>query len=81
MTLPEHYQNLPKPTAPKTELLKAICEQCRVTCQTVQNWVLNGTMPSSKEHCDAIAEITGLKAEELFPGYTEKFITNESKSN
>lgn len=80
MTLPEHYQNLPKPTAPKTELLKAICEQCRVTIQTAQNWVLSGIMPSNKEHCDIVAAIVEAPAEELFPGYTEKFLNDEPKS-
>lgn len=80
MTLPEHYQNLPKPTVPKTELVKAICEQCNVTLQSAQNWVLNGIMPANKEHCDIVAAIVGLPAEELFPSYSKKFLNDEPKS-
>lgn len=36
-----------------------------------------GGMPSSKEHCDAVAEIAGVPVEELFPLYTEKFLIDE----
>lgn len=77
ITLPEFYENLPNATAPKTEFIKKIIDKCGVTQQAIHRWLKKGGMPSSKEHCDAVAEIAGVPVEELFPLYTEKFLTDE----
>lgn len=77
MTLRDYYENLPTAIAPKTEFVKKIMDKCGVTQQATHRWLKKGSMPSSKEHCDAIAEIAGVAPEILFPLYAEKFSTNE----
>lgn len=77
MTLTDYYEALPTITPPKAQFTKDVVARCGVTIQCVQNWVKNGVTPSTKDHCDAIAEIVGRPAEELFPDYTKKFTADD----
>lgn len=76
MTLAEYYDSLPKATAPKADFIKQMMQKCGVTQQAIYRWLKKGATPSTKEHCDIIAEIAKMPAEELFPLYREKYGKN-----
>lgn len=78
LTLVDYYNSLPSVSAPKTEFIKKVMDRCGVSQQAIHRWIKRGCMPSSKEHCDAVAEIVGISVEELFPLYNEKFVDHES---
>lgn len=76
MTLAEYYNSLPKATAPKAAFIKLVIQKCGVTQQAIRRWLKEGATPSTKEHCDIVAEIAGIPAEVLFPLYREKYGKN-----
>lgn len=67
ITLRDYYNNLPdaKVIAPKSVLIGNIAEKCEVSLSTARNWC-GGFRPRKQKWIDAISEVVGIPAEELF---------------
>lgn len=67
ITLADYYNSLPGCIAPKARFIEEVRSRCHVTEQTVRNWVLYGMRPNNDAHLRVLSELTGIKADELFP--------------
>lgn len=66
MTLKGYYQSLPLRNAPRYNFLTEVAKRCKVTEQTVRNWVLYGVKPQQQVHIEILSEMTGIKKENLW---------------
>lgn len=66
LTLKGYYQGLPKRSAPRFDFICEVARRCRVTEQTVRNWVLYGVRPQQRIHINILCEMTGLKETDLW---------------
>lgn len=66
MTLKGYYQSLPLRDAPRYNFVVEIARRCKVTEQTVRNWILYGMKPQQHIHIEVLCELTGLKEENLW---------------
>lgn len=66
MDLESYYDNLPKPTPPKTDFVKRVAEKCKVGEGTVRLWIRGVSAPSNPEYIAVLVEETGIPAENLF---------------
>nr|DAO97238.1 MAG TPA: MerR family regulatory protein [Caudoviricetes sp.] len=66
MTLKGYYQSLPLRNAPRYDFLMEVARRCKVTEQTVRNWVLYGVKPQQRVHIEILSELTGIQEEDLW---------------
>lgn len=66
MTLKGYYENLPLRIAPRYKFISECAKKCRVTEQTVRNWVKYGVKPQQLVHIEILSEMTGIKMEDLW---------------
>ena len=66
LTLKGYYQGLPLRMAPRHEFIAEVTKRCRVTEQTVRNWILYGMKPQQQIHRDILCKLTGIKEEDLW---------------
>lgn len=66
MTLKGYYLGLPTRIAPRGEFVAEVARRCRVTQQTVRNWIYYGNKPQQEIHYKILSEMTGIKEEELW---------------
>lgn len=69
MTLASYYDNLEKPTPPKTAFLRKLVEKTGKDIATVRLWVKkdNPTVPREESDRLIISELTGIPTSELWP--------------
>ena len=66
ITLKGYYESLPKRKSPRKEFVDEVASRCGVSEQTVRNWCIYGMKPQDFKHVKILAEITGIKEEELW---------------
>ena len=66
ITLRGYYQRLPLRSAPRYDFISEIARRCKVTEQTVRNWILYGVKPQQHIHIEILCEITGINEEDLW---------------
>lgn len=66
LTLKGYYNNLPLRSAPRHNFIKEVVKRCRVTEQTVRNWILYGIKPQQQVHIHILSELSGVKEEDLW---------------
>lgn len=66
MTLKGYYQGLPMRSAPRYDFIAEVARRCKVTEQTVRNWVLYGMKPQQHIHVEVLCELTGISEEDLW---------------
>ena len=66
LTLKDYYSALPKRKSPRKDFVQEVSERCGVSEQTVRNWCIYGMKPQDFRHVKILAEITGIKEEELW---------------
>lgn len=66
LTLKGYYQNLPLRSAPRYDFITEVARQCKVTEQTVRNWVLYGIKPQQHCHVEILCKVTGIEEEDLW---------------
>lgn len=66
ITLKGYYQKLPLRSAPRYDFITEIARRCKVTEQTVRNWVLYGVKPQQHMHIEILCEVTGINEEDLW---------------
>lgn len=66
MTLKGYYQSLPLRNAPRYNFLTEVAKRCKVTEQTVRNWVLYGVKPQQHVHIEILSELTGIQEGDLW---------------
>lgn len=66
ITLRGYYQQLPLRNAPRYDFISEIARRCKVTEQTVRNWVLYGVKPQQHVHIEILCEVTGINEEDLW---------------
>lgn len=54
LTLSRYYDELPRPTPPKTEFVKRVAERCGVDTQTVRYWLRGDRLPGRESHLDIL---------------------------
>lgn len=64
--LRELYENLPKPTSPKTEWVHRCARFVGVSTGSVRGWVMGRNEPQKEEHLELLSEFTGIPKTELF---------------
>ncbi|ROT19636.1 hypothetical protein EEL53_10355 [Muribaculaceae bacterium Isolate-114 (HZI)] len=69
MTLKDYYESIPESRweTPRRKFVEQIKERCEVTDSTVINWISGRAKPQKSSHYVALAEITGIPVENLFP--------------
>lgn len=65
--LKAYYDGLPSSCSPKTQFIRKVIEKTGVTDATVRMWIFGRFRPTKESHRKAIAEITGIDEEVLFP--------------
>jgi len=66
MTLKDYYLSIPDATYPKTAFINEVASLCKVSVQTVRNWVIYGMRPQNKKHEEILSKLTGIPAENLW---------------
>lgn len=66
ITLEGYYQGLPKRSAPRYDFITEVARLCKVTEQTVRNWVLYGVKPQQHIHIEILCKLTGISEEDLW---------------
>lgn len=66
ITLKGYYNKLPLRSAPRNDFIVDIARECKVTVQTVRNWVLYGIKPQQHIHVEILCKKTGIKEEDLW---------------
>lgn len=66
MTLKGYYKSLPLRNAPRYDFVTEVAKRCKVTEQTVRNWVLYGVKPQQRIHIKVLSELTGIQEEDLW---------------
>lgn len=66
ITLKGYYQSLPFRSAPKYDFISEVSRRCKVTKQTVRNWILYGIKPQQHVHIEILCELTGINEEDLW---------------
>lgn len=66
ITLKGYYLGLPSIYAPKTKFITEVARRCRVSEQTVRNWILYNMRPQQEIHYRILSEMTGIKEEDLW---------------
>lgn len=66
LTLKGYYQRLPFRSAPKYDFITEVSRRCKVTEQTVRNWILYGMKPQQHIHIEILSELTGINEEDLW---------------
>lgn len=65
-SLREFYEELPRPSCPKSEFAKEVAKRCGVSVVTVKNWIKTSIHPSEQRYCLILSEMTGIPVEELW---------------
>lgn len=60
------YNSLPKRTCPKTEFVRSVMMECKVSFPTVMNWISGKTKPQDNRHIEALSRLTGIPEKEIF---------------
>ena len=66
MTLKGYYQSLPLRKAPRGDFIMEAARRCKVTEQTVRNWILYGVKPQQHAHIEILSSLTGIQEENLW---------------
>ena len=66
MTLKGYYQKLPLRNAPRYNFIAEVAKRCKVTEQTVRNWILYGVKPQQDAHIKVLSELTGIQEKDLW---------------
>lgn len=66
ITLKGYYKGLPMRSAPRYDFITEVARRCKVTEQTVRNWVLYGMKPQQHAHIEVLSKLTGISEEDLW---------------
>lgn len=64
--LRELYENLPKPTSPKTVWVHECAKFVGVSTATVRGWVMGRSKPQQEVHLELLSQFTGIPKDEIF---------------
>jgi len=66
MNLQQFYEQIPEPTAPKSDWVRMVAEKLEVSEATVRSWIQGRNKPRHPSLLRGLSEITGIPENELF---------------